>query len=419
MDPETITAKVSITDLNVLLRERKALYQKALAFQDEHKAEDGSLSAEDHGTFQKMLDDVNRMSDRADEMRSQLQVQDAMAERTLRDQEVDKDTPAAKYKAAWLRYIRNGAAELDADDRKILSTRSADIKAALGVGSGAVGAYTVPEDFYGRVVEVMKAYGGMRRAGVELITTRSGADLPIPTGDDTANVGEIVAENVATGAASDPTFGQVILKAYTYSSKIVKVHASLLQDEDVGLEVLLARWLGIRIARIQNTHFTTGDDNGKPDGVTVSAQDSTVQFAAAAAPTYDELVDLQHSVDPAYREQGRFMMHDTGLAAMKKIKNATTGEPLWLPAVSAREPDTILGSQYTVNQSMASFTDAAAKVVLFGDFSQYFVRDVTGGAMARLVERYAEYFQIGFMLFVRADGGLITPSAIKYALSKA
>ena len=50
---------------------------------------------------------------------------------------------------------------------------------------------------------------------------------------------------------------------------------------------------------------------------------------------------------------------------------------------------------------------ANAKSILFGDFTRYYVRIVLGMQLMRLVERYADALQIGFLAFMRADGNLL------------
>lgn len=49
--------------------------------------------------------------------------------------------------------------------------------------------------------------------------------------------------------------------------------------------------------------------------------------------TYDDLVELEHSLDPAYREGGRcsFMFADTTLKAIKKLKDGKAA-PCGFPA---------------------------------------------------------------------------------------
>lgn len=405
--------KASVSLIQQLKRQRKELFDTAVKTRDEQRAAKDE-SAESKAKVNAMLDDVEKLTKQIDEEERLLAVQDTVEYHEERRADQDPDDPKVKYSQAFRSFIRNGLTDMEPDHRALLQRNQKVIEGrALGVASGSVGGYVVPEDFYGQVVDIMLAYGGIREAGPTVLTTSGGNDLPVPKGDDTANTGEIVTEGSATGSTSDPSFAQMILKGYLYSSKIVKVGIALLQDEAVNLEALLAQWLAIRIARITNTHFTTGDDSDKPDGVLNTAADSGVTSDKETSIAYADLVSLQHSVDPAYQANGRFMFNDGTLALMKKMTTATEKIPLWAPGLAAREPDTILGKPFTVNQDMPAHT-TGLKAMVFGDFSQYFVRDVTGATLVRLTERYADYLQVGFMLFSRHDGGLAVPNAIKY-----
>jgi HK97 family phage major capsid protein len=142
--------------------------------------------------------------------------------------------------------------------------------------------------------------------------------------------------------------------------------------------------------------------------------------AAAAKIAYDELIDLEHSVDPAYREAGacRFMFHDSTLKELKKLKDDQK-RPLWLPGLAVREPDTILGYAYTVNQHMPVLA-ANAKAVLFGDFSKYIIRDVMAVSLFRMTDsKYTEKGQVGFLAFSRHDGNLADVGGAIKALKQA
>lgn len=410
-----IKEKASVAEIQYLKRQRKDLFDRAVKERVELKAA-GDESAESRAKVEAMLDDVEQFTVRINDEERILAVQDTVEEYEEARADADPTDPKVQYSDAFRSFIRSGPAEMTPEHRSLLVKNSVDTR-ALGVASGGVGGYVVPEDFYGQIVDIMKAYGGMRAAGATSLTTSGGNDLPVPKGDDTSNTGEIVTEGSAVNTA-DPTFTQMILKGYLYSSKIVRVGVALLQDEAVNLESLLANWLATRIGRITNTHFTTGDDTDKPDGVLNSAANSAVTTASNTAITYEELVSLMHSVDPAYQANGRFMLNDGTLAVLKKMKTATEGIPLWLPGVAAREADTILGKPYVVNQDMPNYA-STLKPILFGDFSQYFIRDVSGATMMRLTERYADYLQVGFMLFSRHDGGLAVPNAIKYLTAAA
>lgn len=316
-----------------------------------------------------------------------------------------KNTGAAYMK--WLRYGNGGLS--DADRALMASLYVADprmggtpnIRAAQGVGTGAGGGYTVPDEAMRPIAEALKLFGGMREVST-IVGTMTGADLPIPTDNDTAVSGEIITEN-STHNDGDITFGQIVLQSFLYSSKIVKVSRQLLQDSSIDLNGYIGRKLGQRIGRIQNTHFTTGDGSSKPRGV-VTASTLGKTAAGASAITYDELVDLMHSVDPAYQPNARFMCNFTTLGLIRKIKDSQN-MPIWAPMANGN-PDTILGRPYQINQDMPAAT-TGLKSVLYGDFSNYHIRDAGNVILIRLDERYADALQVGFLAFLRSDGDLV------------
>lgn len=408
-----ITEKIKpdVGKLQLMKRERKAAYDKAMAFSNELD-EKKDYTAESRNKFDAMIAEMEAISARIESEERLLAVSDTIEEHDEFRKEENPEDPKVKYSKAFRSFLRYGAADMQPEERKILAGGLVEQR-ALGVGSGAVGGYLVPEDFYNQLVDIMKAFGGMRASGATILTTNGGNDLPIPISDDTSNVGEIVAEGSATNSTTDPTFSQGILKSYLYSSKIIRVGVALLQDEAVNLEAMIGKWLATRIARITNTHFTTGDDDGEPEGFLQNCGDSGVTAAAATAITYDNLISLMHSVDPSYQANGIYMLKDSTLAIAKKMKTSTEGIPLWLPGVALREPSTILGKNYVVNQDMPAYT-SGQKAIAFGDFSTFFIRDVRGATMMRLVERYADYLQVGFLMFSRHDSLLTVPNAIKY-----
>jgi HK97 family phage major capsid protein len=284
---------------------------------------------------------------------------------------------------------------------------TAQLRAAQGVGSGAIGGFAVADEVMAAIERSMLAFGGMRQAS-RILPTGTGGDLPWPTVNDTAQVGELLAENTAA-AQQDITFAQIILKAYKYSSKEVLVAQELLEDTSVPIEPLIGELLGERIGRITNTHFTTGDNSSKPQGAITGASNGKTA-ASATAITIDELLDLFHSVDSAYRTGPNvaFMFRDSTFAAIRKLTKAdwAGSVPVWQPGLSAEAPGTILGKPYIINPDIAAIA-TTAKSVLFGDFSKYIIRDVGSFRLKRLVERYGEKDQVSFVAFSRHDGRVL------------
>jgi len=273
---------------------------------------------------------------------------------------------------------------------------------SLTAGSGG---YTVPEGFVYSLEQALLQYGGVRQVA-DVMRTDGYGDLPWPTMNDTTNKGAILAEATTFGASVDPTFGSVIFKSFKYSSKPIVLSNEILSDSAFDLAAMIGSWLGARIGRIQNDHFTTGTGTVLPMGVVVASTQG-VEAASKTAITDGEIISLEHSVDPAYRPNSIWMFHDTILAAIRQLKDVTSGQYLWQPGMQAGVPDRLLGYRYVVNQSMTGTQAQSAKVVLFGDFSKYKIRDVAGVRLVRLDELFAQTDQVGFVAFLRSDGNLL------------
>ncbi len=301
-------------------------------------------------------------------------------------------------------FLRSG----DVSEMRMGSDREAR---ALGVGTGSAGGYLVPSEFRRELIETMVTFGGVR-AVASHVDTETGANLPWPTVNDTANVGAILAENTQV-AEQDVVLGTADLDAYMYTSKLVRVSLQLIQDSGFDVEQWLQGALATRIARIQNTHFTTGTGTAQPLGIATSPT-TGVTAASQTAVTYDELVSLESSVDPEYIQGPGvgFMMNTTTLATIRKLKD-TTNRPLLEPDVQAGAPRSLLGHKVFVNQAMSNMA-ASTKPVLFGNFrAAYVTRDAGPMSVARLSERYADFLQVGFLAFLRSDGIVQDASAYK------
>ena len=323
------------------------------------------------------------------------------------------------YRQAFIEYVRGGMSSLEPEQRKALRAGFVPEKEsrAQAVGTNSAGGYLVPQGFRAQIVETMKDYGVVRNVA-QVITTDTGATLPWPTNDDTASVGALLAENTQA-TELDLTLGQASLGAYKYTSKIVRASVEFLQDVSwMDAEAFLARKLGERVARIENQHQTTGTGTAQPEGIVTGAV-SGKTAAAVADITADELIDLVHSVDPAYRRNGRarFMLSDTALAKIRKLKDAND-QYLWQPNFQDGVAANLLGYPYEVNQDMA-VPATGVKSVLFGDFfAGYIIRQVRDFQLIRMDERYADYLQVGFIGFSRMDAAPQDTAAYK-ALTQA
>lgn len=320
-----------------------------------------------------------------------------------------------KMAQIYTKYLRNGDKALSAEDWR-------DIRATLSTTTGSEGGYSVQTEVASRLIDSLKAFGGMRAAAT-VLRTAMGNDMSFPTSDGTTEVGELIAQNT-TATAADPTFGTVSVITYKFSSKIVAVPFELLQDSEIDIAAFVEARLSQRIGRITNQYFTTGTGTSQPRGVVAGASSGKVGTTGQTLTVIsDDLIDLIHSVDPAYRDGAacKFMMADSSLKVVRKIKD-TAGRPIFLPGydgLGGAMGDSLLGYPIVINQDVAVMA-ANAKSILFGDFSKYIVRDVMAQTLFRFEDSaYAKLGQVGFLMWHRAGGNLLDSAAVKYYANSA
>lgn len=377
----------------------------------------------DRAAYDKAVDDLNVLDTRisatikADEILAESVVNETIAEKGKR-QERDTGRKAISQFARWLK----------GGDSAITASEWADIRNTMSTTTTTEGGYTVQTSVATQVIDYMKAYGGMRSVA-NIIATDMGNDLQFATTDGTSETGEWIGQNT-TATAADLVFGAVTLKTFKASSKIVAVPFELLQDSQIDVEALVNKRLGQRLGRVTNTGYTTGNGTTAPNGIVtaattgVTAANSTSQVTAII---YTSLVDLIHSVDPAYRMGGncKFMMNDASVKVVRKIVDGQ-GRPLFtpgydtqIPGVTGSQPDSLIGYPIVMNQDVAVMA-ANAKSIIFGDFSAYTIRDVMAMSMFRFTDSaYTKLGQVGFLAWMRTGGQLLDTNAVKLFVNAA
>lgn len=399
------------TQANELATEQNKLWERVqeIAFAE------GGLSAEDREEFDThnaRLDEIDAdiarinkvLAMQADKDEKSRKLEDLPAGVTdvTPSDEDRKAEEAAEYEAAFRSYMIGGMDNVSGEQRELLQANFVQVdQRAQATAPGSAGGFTIPEGFVNQIVEAMKAFGGLRNAPITQFTTASGNDLPVPTNDDTGNVGELLGENTQV-TEQDLTFGQKVLKAYTWSSKLIRVSIQLLQDTAVDMDAFIAKKAGQRIGRAQAQYWVDGTGVDQPEGILTGI--ATEAAGAAATLAYDDFVNLEHAVDPAYRfaPDAHYVLSDDALKQTRLIKDLED-RPLWVPAMSGPFPATINGYAYSVDVNMPAVSTGETPIV-FGALSHYWVRDVLAIQALRLTERYADFLQVGFIFFSRSDG---------------
>ncbi len=351
----------------------------------------------------------------------------AVAGKEKRDLAVEYNDAFAKYirgdKGAAVRSLGipvSGEGRVELRDSDQTNSMWGNVTGQTYSGTyGTQGGIFVPASFMYDVDVATKYFAPLMSDGVcRVIETATGAVLPYPTANDTSNQAAVLADATQDSEQSVP-IGVVNFGAFKYTSRIVRVSLELLQDSAFNLEDFLKQQFAIRFGRGYEAAFTTGAGGSTaPTGIltAVIASGVTPVVGAGAnandgtssAPTSigtNDLIALEHSVDPTYRRGAKFMLADSTLKVVKQLLDKY-GRPIWVPGLASNAPDQILGYGYTINQSLPS-VGASKNTTLFGDMSKFIIRKVRDMSVLRLDERYADYGQVGFIAFSRVDSNLI------------
>lgn len=422
------------------LQERhNKLVKDAQELLDSREAAGEKVSAEDTANFDKYMaeaaeirEDIAGREARAEQLREANEftvehVPDTLqAERRMLENVRDPEERAEIRRTAMNKVIRNwhvGYVEdlkpeslTDLERQAVRYTTrhhpsDAELRAAQqSIGTSGAGGVLVASEWQRSILTQAKAYGGMRRVA-NVIRTGTGGTLNIPTSDDTGNVATIIGE-ATTGGTTHVPFDLVALEAAKYKSGPIKMSIEVLQDSIIDLEAYVRGRLAERFGRGTEAHFATrsSTEAAGPHGIVNESTGAVVVVGTTASPfTFDQLKDLYHSVDPAYRDRASvaWMFNDTTLAAISKIKD-TTGQYLWQPGLQGPMANSLLGKPFVINQHLASYvaggTSTGPKPIWFGDWSHYAIRDVMPLSLFRFNERYLNEGNFGVIGFGRFDG---------------
>lgn len=402
------------TKLQALRERRQSLAQKAQALNAKYPA-DQRMPAEAAGELDTILAEIEAVDvevAREDRAR-QLLADNPQAQHEAALNAATKDPSKHGAESAALRsFLTGGISALSAEQRNAMNGRvNPDIRAAMSTTTTTEGGYTTALEYQRTLEEAMKAFGGIRSVA-SVIRTATGTQMQFPTADATAETGEIVGQNAAV-ALGETTFGLTTLDVYKYSSKKIALPFELIQDSFIDIEAYIQGLLAMRLGRITSTHFTTGSGTSQPRGiVTASSAGKTGTTGQTVTVTYDDLVDLEHSVDPAYRGNAGvgFMMNDASLKVVRKLKDSQ-GRPIFVPGYEhgnpGGAPDRLLGRPIVISQEMPVMA-ANAKSILFGDFKKYVIRDVMDLTLFRMTDSaFTLSGQVGFVAFMRSGGNMV------------
>ena len=332
-----------MADLKTLREQMATIATEARSLLDQsNAATEPARAAELEVQHDKAMADFDKLSAQAERAQKQDDIEarmaaDAEAQRRARRPILPQgngNEGEVTYRSAFHNYLRSqgNVAAMDPESRAMLESGRVTVEHRAQTTTNAAGGFTVPVELATFITQSMLAFGPMYDPGIttELVTAGGGV-ITMPTINDTASVvvKGVEGQTLVDDGGSDVVFGEKRLEAYPFNTEWLRVSKELVDDSIFNMETLLGSLLGERLGRRANLELTVGDGTGDPNGiVTASALGKTA--TATAAITWDETLDLEHSVDPAYRvgPRVRYMFNDSTLLALRKLKDGD-GNYLW------------------------------------------------------------------------------------------
>ncbi len=183
---------------------RAALYDSAKKFYDEHQTDDGTMSAEDAATFDKMCADVDAMKAQIDRAERLEAVNRELAQPTAtplmsRPEHSGKPSSprgSAEYKAAFWDAVRGYT--------------PADVRNVLQIGTDAQGGYLCPDEYERTLIDKLQDENIMRRLATIVQSDSGERRIPVVASHGSATW----MDEGDSFTDSDDAFGVITLGAY-------------------------------------------------------------------------------------------------------------------------------------------------------------------------------------------------------------
>lgn len=302
----------------LVLREKRAkAWEAAKAFLDSKRDKDGFVSAEDTATYDKMEADVVALGKEIERLERQAAIDLELAKPTSQ--------PITNQPGSGMKEDKKSGRASDAYRKafwdSIRRRNYFDVQNTLSIGTDTEGGYLVPDEYEQRLIDALQEQNFFRQLATVITTSSGDRNIPVVSGHGEA---AWMDEN-GLYTESDDTFGLISLGAYKLGTAI-KVSDELLNDSVFDLEGYIATEFTRRIGAKEEEAFLVGDGKKKPTGVFVSAENSVTTSGTSI--TFDDVMDLYHSLRVPYRKNAVWLLNDTTVKALRKVKDGN-GNYIW------------------------------------------------------------------------------------------
>lgn len=299
------------------------------------------------------------------------------------------------------RWIRSGGRAFD----------SAMIeRAALQMDSDTAGGVLVPPvEFIARLIDGLDDQVFMRGLATVLPMTKA-VEVRIPSLDTDPADADWTVELSPGTADTAMAFGKRSLYPKPVR-KYILVSKDLLRQGELNVANIVADRLRYKFGITEEKAFLTGTGAGQPLGVFTASADgiSTARDVSTdnttTAITADGLINAKYALKAQYHSQPgfRWIFHRDAVKMIRKLKDGN-GQYLWQPGLAMDKGDTILDVPFSISEYAPNTFTTGLYVGIIGDFSQYYIADVSGMEMTQARELHLGTWQDGFYASRKCDG---------------
>jgi len=369
------------------------------AAEEQRSARNGEALAETQEKLDKINADIT-------ELRKEQNQLEKIINRPKVKNDIEMTPELELHNRAYEKFIRFGNGETgqaqftDEEKRALAGTADTD------------GQFLVPIDFESELI--MNAY--------DMAAVRPLCQVGT-TSRDVVQLGALSKPTVAWGkraiAVTEQTLDAGGMQVRIFNLRaLTLISNDTLDDAEADVMGELRDAFEMALAEAEDDAFIAGADADTPPGimsnsVVLARYKATGVADAIADATHngmDAVQQLYYGVKATYRRNGTFAMNSTTEALFRALKNGE-GDYYWEPSMQAGTPVSLMGRPVVNPEGMADVA-ANSYPAVFGDFrSGYKIRDRAGMTMTRLIERYAEYDQVGILIKKRTGGQVTLPEA--------
>lgn len=290
------------------------------------------------------------------------------------------------------------------------------------IGTPADGGFAVPREIDAMIAATLRDISPIRRIA-QVVNVGNANYRKLITLNNVAS--GWVAESATRPETASSQFAEVappMGELYANPS----ASQAMLDDAMFDLEGWLAGEIAREFARAEGQAFVNGNGTNRPRGflaapVATTADGvrafGTLQYIATgvaggfpAATPQDRILDLVHTLRPAYRQNAVFVSNSATFARIRKMKDGQ-GAFIWQSSMAAGQPDTLFGYPVVEAEDMPDVaTDSFS--LAFGDFNQGYI--IAERAETRILrDPFTNKPFVNFYATKRVSGSVLNSEAIK------